>query len=99
MKACDVHRMIETIRRHKIQTTKTIRTLKHKLQAGRVIKQNLAITLTEKPHFLNYAISAELLNNEDEFDNKGINIIATLEEEINESIAKLNKVASNLPVK
>ncbi|CAI9259840.1 unnamed protein product [Lactuca saligna] len=97
MKACEVQHMIDTIIRQKIQTTKTIRTLKRNIRAAKAMQETLAKTLTERPHFLNYAISTQILDTKDAFNTKASSIVATLEEEINEIITMLNKVPDNLP--
>lgn len=99
MKACDVEHMINVIVRQKIQTTNTIRTLKCKLRSAKAMQQNLARTLTQQPHFLNYAISAQILQTEDTFNTKVTNMITTLEEEMAESITTLNKVPGSIPAK
>lgn len=63
------------------------------------MQQNLARTLTQQPHFLNYAISAQILQTEDTFNTKVTNMITTLEEEMAESITTLNKVPGSIPAK
>lgn len=78
---------------------KTIRTLKRNIKTTKAIQGNLAKTLTETPHFLNYAVSAQILDNEDVFNTKANTVVVALEEEINEGIATLNKFLDNLPVK
>lgn len=99
MKHCEVEHMINTILHQKKQMTKSIRTLKRNIRSAKAIQENLATTLTEAPHFLNYAISAQILDTGDAFNTKANNIVVTLEEEINETITTLKKVLDNLPVK
>ncbi|CAH1420082.1 unnamed protein product [Lactuca virosa] len=89
--------MINTILHQKKQMTKTICTLKRNIRAAKAIQETLAKTLTETPNFLNYAISAQILDTEDAFNTKASNILVTLEEEIKDTITTLKKVPDNLP--
>ncbi|CAI9286445.1 unnamed protein product [Lactuca saligna] len=97
MKHCDAEHMINIIVHHKNQMMKTIRTLKHNIKTAKAIQGNLAKTLTQTPHFLNYAVSAKILDTEDVFNTKANNGVVALEEEINQSIATLKKIPDNIP--
>lgn len=99
MKHSKVEHTINTILHQKKQMTKSIRILKRNIRSAKAIQENLAKTFTEAPHFLNYAISAQISDTEDAFNTKANNIVITLEEEINETITTQKKVLDNLSVK